>query len=48
MGLTIAEVIHVIALNQPKLLPVSSQLIGEYGIRGTCTSVPTWSAAAAW
>ena len=41
VGLTIAEVIHPIALNQPKLLPVSSQLSGEYGIRHTCTSVPT-------
>src|SRR3954464_2055845 len=41
VGLTIAEVIHPIALNQPKVLPVSSQLNGEYGIRGTCTSVAT-------
>ena len=41
VGLTIAEVIHPIALNQPKLLPVSTQLSGEYGIRGTCTSVAT-------
>lgn len=41
VGLTIAEVIHPIALNQPKLLPISSQLTGEYGIRHTCTSVPT-------
>jgi L-lactate dehydrogenase len=41
VGLTIAEVIHPIALNQPKLLPISSQLAGEYGIRHTCTSVPT-------
>src|SRR3954468_9996729 len=41
VGLTIAEVIHPIALNQPKVIPVSSQLNGEYGIRGTCTSVPT-------
>jgi L-lactate dehydrogenase len=41
VGLTIAEVIHPIALNQPKLLPISSQLTGEYGIRNTCTSVPT-------
>ncbi len=41
VGLTIAEVIHPIALNQPKMLPVSSQLTGEYGIRGTCTSLPT-------
>src|SRR3954468_22099727 len=41
VGLTIAEVIHPIALNQPKVLPVSTQLSGEYGIRGTCTSLPT-------
>jgi L-lactate dehydrogenase len=41
VGLTIAEVIHPIALNQPKVLPISTQLSGEYGIRGTCTSVPT-------
>jgi L-lactate dehydrogenase len=41
VGLSIAEVIHPIALSQPKVLPVSTQLAGEYGIRGTCTSVPT-------
>jgi L-lactate dehydrogenase len=41
VGLTIAEVIHAIALNQEKILPVSTQLNGEYGIRGTCTSLPT-------
>src|SRR5829696_7178107 len=41
VGLTIVEVVHAIALNQPKVFPVSTQLAGEYGIRGTCTSVPT-------
>jgi L-lactate dehydrogenase len=41
VALSIAEVIHPIALNQPKVLPVSTQLTGEYGIRNTCTSVPT-------
>src|SRR5678816_4765231 len=41
VGLTIAEVIHAIALNQEKVLPVSTQLTGEYGLRGTCTSLPT-------
>ena len=41
VGLTIAEVVHAMALNQPKVLPVSTQLTGEYGIRGTCTSLPT-------
>jgi L-lactate dehydrogenase len=46
VGLTIAEVIHPIALNQPTILPVSSQLTGEYGIKGTCTSVLTTVARA--
>src|SRR5918998_938 len=41
VGLSIAEVIHPIALNQPKVLPVSTQLAGEYGVKGTCTSIPT-------
>jgi len=41
VGLTIAEVVHAIALNQAKVLPVSTQLAGEYGIRHTCTSLPT-------
>src|SRR3954453_7397185 len=41
VGLSIAEVIHPIALSQPKGPPVTTQLAGEYGIRGTCTSVPT-------
>jgi L-lactate dehydrogenase len=41
VGLTIAEVVHAIALNQPKVLPISTQLRGEYDIRGTCTSLPT-------
>jgi L-lactate dehydrogenase len=41
VGLTIAEVVHAIALNQPKVLPVSTQLTGEYDIKGICTSLPT-------
>src|SRR6185295_17020752 len=41
VGLSIVEVIHAIALDQPQLLPVSTQLTGEYDIRGTCLSVPT-------
>jgi len=41
VALTIAEVIHPIALNQPKILPISTQLSGEYGIKRTCTSLPT-------
>lgn len=41
VGLTIAEVVHAIALNQPKVLPISTQLTGEYDIRNTVTSLPT-------
>ncbi|HZK81159.1 MAG TPA: lactate/malate dehydrogenase family protein [Humisphaera sp.] len=41
VALSIAEVIHPIALNQPKVLPISTQLNGEYGIKRTCTSLPT-------
>lgn len=41
VGLSIAEVVHAIALNQPKALPISTQLSGEYDITGTCTSLPT-------
>src|SRR5205823_1690804 len=41
VGLAIAEVIHAIALDQPKVLPLSTQLDGEYDVRGTCVSVPT-------
>jgi L-lactate dehydrogenase len=41
VALSIAEVVHPIALNQPKLLPVSTQLTGEYGVKGTCMSVAT-------
>ncbi len=41
VGLTIAEVVHTICLDQPKIMPVSTQLTGEYGIRNTCTSLPT-------
>jgi L-lactate dehydrogenase len=41
VALTIAEVVHAIALDQRKILPVSSQLTGELGIRRTCMSLPT-------
>jgi L-lactate dehydrogenase len=41
VALTIAEVVHAIALDQPKVLPVSTQLTGEYEIRNTCLSIPT-------
>jgi L-lactate dehydrogenase len=41
VALAIAQVIHAIALDQRKILPVSTQLQGEYAIRGTCLSLPT-------
>ncbi|MEX2672153.1 MAG: lactate/malate dehydrogenase family protein [Phycisphaeraceae bacterium] len=41
VGLSIAEVIHSIALDQHKLLPVASRMNGEYGLRNVCLSIPT-------
>jgi L-lactate dehydrogenase len=41
VGLSIVEVVHAMALDQPRIFPISSQLTGEYGIRHTCLSVPT-------
>jgi L-lactate dehydrogenase len=41
VAIAIREVIHAIALNQERLLPVSSLVQGAYGIHNTCLSVPT-------
>ncbi len=41
VGVSIAEVIHAIALDRKRILPVSSQLTGQYGIKKVCLSVPT-------
>jgi len=41
VGLSIREVVHAIALNSRRLLPVSSLLNGAYGIHDVCLSVPT-------
>lgn len=41
VGLSIAEVIHAIALDSRRILPVSSLVSGTYGIRDVCISVPT-------
>ena len=41
VGVSIAEVIHSIALDRKRILPVSSQLNGQYGIKKVCLSVPT-------
>jgi len=40
VGIAIREVIHAIALNQRRLLPVSSLVQGVYGIEDVCLSVP--------
>jgi len=41
VGLTIAEVIHAIALDRRQVLPVSTVQQGGYGLRGVAISVPT-------
>ncbi len=41
VGLSIAEVIHSIALDRKRILPVSSRLTGQYGLKNICLSVPT-------
>lgn len=41
VGLSIAEVIHSVALDRKRILPVSSLIVGTYGVRDVCLSVPT-------
>ncbi len=41
VGLAIREVVHAIALDQRRVLPVSTVQSGAYGIRNVCLSVPT-------
>src|SRR5690606_34950533 len=41
VGIAIRDVIHSIALDSRRLLPVSSLQNGCYGIRDVCLSVPT-------
>ncbi|MCA9055302.1 MAG: lactate dehydrogenase, partial [Planctomycetaceae bacterium] len=41
VGVSIADVIHDIALNRQRLQPVSSLQNGAYGIHDVCLSVPT-------
>jgi len=41
VGLSIRDVIHSIALDQKRILPVSSLVNGTYGVRDVCLSVPT-------
>lgn len=41
VGVSIAEVIHAIALDSKRVLPVSTVLTGAYGLRDVSISVPT-------
>src|SRR5437016_2446802 len=41
VGLSIREVVHALALDSRKVLPVSTLQQGLYGIRDVCLSVPT-------
>lgn len=41
VGLAIRDVVHSVALDQRRLLPVSSLQTGAYGLRDVCISVPT-------
>ena len=41
VGTCIAALVHAIALDQRKILPVSSLQTGAYGLRDVCVSVPT-------
>jgi L-lactate dehydrogenase len=41
VGLSIREVVHAIALDSRRVLPVSALVNGPYGIRDVCLSVPT-------
>jgi L-lactate dehydrogenase len=41
VGVSIADVIHSIALDQRRILPVSSLQNGPYGLRDVAISVPT-------
>jgi L-lactate dehydrogenase len=41
VGLSIREVVHAIALDSRRVLPVSTLQQGSYGVRDVCLSVPT-------
>ncbi len=41
VGIAIRDVVHSVALDQRRLLPVSSLQTGAYGLRDVCISVPT-------
>ena len=41
VGISIREVVHAVALDSKRILPVSSLVSGTYGIRDVCLSVPS-------
>jgi L-lactate dehydrogenase len=41
VGLSIREVVHALALDSRRVLPVSTLQMGSYGLRDVCLSVPT-------
>jgi L-lactate dehydrogenase len=41
VGMSIREVVHSVALDAKRILPVSSLVNGPYGLREVCISVPT-------
>ena len=41
VGLSIREVVHALALDQKRILPVSTLVNGPYGLRDVCISIPT-------
>lgn len=41
VGMSIREVIHAIAIDSRRVLPVSTLQLGAYGLRDVCLSVPT-------
>ncbi len=41
VGISIREVVHAVALDSKRILPVSSLVSGTYGLRDVCLSVPT-------
>ncbi len=41
VGLSIREVVHALALDSRRILPVSTLQMGAYGVRDVCLSVPT-------
>jgi L-lactate dehydrogenase len=41
VGVSIREVVHAVALDRKRILPVSTLLAGQYGQRDVCLSIPT-------